>query len=213
MKAQTVIVMGNARSGTSMTSGVLSMLGVNMHQKHNPHPQNPKGAFEDVNVIHVTSKMRQDQKNGMQRPNLKEKYGKRVAELIEKRSGLWGFKSALTHHNLDFFLEYAKSPRLIIVFRNPLDNAKSYVIHKEQIYGENITLENALKEVADSTRVLINNTSRVDVPKIYATYERLKTNPIKEAGRFAEFLNIRFTDELKQKVKDFIMPGYSTLNQ
>ena len=45
---KTVIVLGNARSGTSITAGMLKILGVGMDSRINPNPFNPKGDFESI---------------------------------------------------------------------------------------------------------------------------------------------------------------------
>ena len=85
MKEKTVIVLGNARSGTSMASGLLSAIGVNMHHQHNPNPGNPKGAYEDVNFITLTMNMHRDLKRDMKIPDLRKKYSPRIKELCGKR--------------------------------------------------------------------------------------------------------------------------------
>ena len=41
-----IIVLGKGRSGTSMVSGILEILGVDMNAEHNPNFGNPKGDFE-----------------------------------------------------------------------------------------------------------------------------------------------------------------------
>lgn len=55
---KTVIVLGVARSGTSMVSGLLHFMGVNMNPANNPGPQNPKGSFEDIKFITLTTQMK-----------------------------------------------------------------------------------------------------------------------------------------------------------
>lgn len=208
---KSVVVLGNARSGTSMAAGLLSIIGVDMHQRHNPGPQNPKGSFEDINFIHVTSKMHQDLTSGKSKQQIKEAWEPRLKEIISKRKDLWGFKSALTHYNLDIVLPLLTNPMIVVVLRNIYHNSKSYVVHKRDNYGQNISLESAMQNVTDSTKVLIHNVNRLQVPKIYVTYEDMKKTPIKEATKIAGFLDVQLTPQMKKAVGQFIMPNYSTL--
>ena len=81
---KTVIVLGNARSGTSMTAGILFYIGVNISHVHKPNSQNPRGAFESVAWNTVTSKIHQEINKGLDKKSIKNAYEKRIKELIEK---------------------------------------------------------------------------------------------------------------------------------
>jgi hypothetical protein len=206
-----VVVLGNARSGTSMASGLLSILGVDMHQNHNPHPQNPKGSFEDVNFIYVTSKMHQDMKSNMSREDIKKKHLPRLTEIINNRGGVWGFKSALTHYSMDIIMPLLKNPHLIVVLRNIYHNAESYIVHQKDIYKNTITLEQSLRTISDSTKVLIDNVNTVKSPKVFVTYEDMKRSPLEELEKMAQFLKIPLTTKMKNEAVQFILPKYTTL--
>lgn len=208
---KSVVVLGNARSGTSMASGLLSILGVDMHQSHNPNRGNPKGSFEDVNFIHVTSKMHQDSNAGAPKAKIKEKYLPRLIEIINKREGLWGFKSALTHYHLEIILPLLEDPHLVVVLRNPYHNAQSYVVHQQDIYRRKITLAHSIKNIADSTKVLIDKVNAAKAPRIFVTYEDIKKTPQNELSKLARFLKVHLTSKMKKDVDKFIMPKYSTL--
>jgi hypothetical protein len=47
---KTVVVLGEARSGTSVTAGILAILGVDMGSVYFSTKSNPKGSFEDRDV-------------------------------------------------------------------------------------------------------------------------------------------------------------------
>jgi hypothetical protein len=208
---KSVVVLGNARSGTSMASGLLSIVGVNMYQSHNPNRGNPKGSFEDVNFIHVTSKMHQDMNRGLNRNQIKDKYLPRLDEIIGKRDGLWGFKSALTHYSLDIILPLLENPHIVVVLRNIYHNAQSYIVHQKDIYGKNISLQHSLRNISDSSKVLIDSVNAANVPKTFVTYEDIKSQPQKELIKLGRFLKIPLTPKMKKDTAQFIMPKYSTL--
>lgn len=207
----TVVVLGNARSGTSMTAGLLSILGVNMNPVDNPSPQNPKGSFEDKEFIRVTTSMHQDLKAGKTRAEITAAWAPELKDLITPRSGLWGFKSALSHHHLQTILPLLTNPHLVVVTRNVLHNAKSFVVHQRDNYANVVSLESALVNMADSAKVLIHSLDDVTAPRLYTSYEDIKHNPVLEASKLANFLQVRLSNEQKRQVSQFIMPEYSTL--
>jgi len=213
MENKTVVVLGNARSGTSMTAGLLSILGVNMNGVDNPSPQNPKGSFEDKDFITVTTKMHLDLKAGKTREEITSNWGTRFSECASKRSGIWGFKSALTHFHLDTIMPLLNNPYFVVVTRNILHNAQSFVVHQRDNYGTNVSIESALGNMADSTKVLIHSLDAVSCPRIHTTYEDIKKYPIREIDKLAKFLSMDLTPNQRQQTIQFIMPNYSTLEK
>jgi len=212
MEEKTVIVLGNARSGTSMISGILSILGVNMNQQDNPHRGNPKGSFEDVDFLNVTMQMRMDMMAGIPLAKIRETYICQIEDLLHHRRGLWGWKSALTHYSIDLFLPLLTNPHLVFVFRNFVHNSYSFVVHQLERYGKCIAIEDAFLAISDSTHVLIQKFLQYPgLPKALVTYEDTKGNPVGVAQKLADFLQVRFTAEMDQRVREFIMPEYSTL--
>lgn len=197
-----------------MTAGVLSMIGVNMHQNHNPNPGNPKGAYEDVNFIHLTIQIKKELDRGVKMPDIKERHSPRIKELVEKRKGtVWGFKSALTHYCLPAFMPYLIQPHFVFVFRNLYYNAESFVVHQLRRYKQQISLSDALINMGDSTKVLANKAASFPkVPKTFVTYEDIKTNPIGVANGLCNFLQLEMTPEKEQAISEFIDPNFSTIS-
>ena len=203
---KTVIVLGNARSGTSMTAGLLFYIGVDIIHVHKPNSQNPNGAFESGDWNEITTKIYQDEN--------KEAYKSQIKDLIEKgKSEIWGWKSALTHWSLDIFLPLVENPHLVIVTRNVVDNARSWQIHMKTNYGKNVSWEQALENITNSNNVLIKNTNTAQCPKLWTTYESLKRQPLVEAEAMAKFLNIDLDQAKKDKVQQFIMPDHTTIKE
>ena len=55
---KTVIILGNARSGTSMVSGIVHHLGINMRPKDNPSVQNPKIRWLSRSTLYIPPRPR-----------------------------------------------------------------------------------------------------------------------------------------------------------
>jgi hypothetical protein len=210
---KTVLVLGTARSGTSMTAGILSTLGVFMGETSNQSPQNPKGSFENPDFIDITSSMHLYLKSGKTCLQLNQKYGKALEDAIKKhqKSPIWGFKSALSHHFANLIVPKLPNPYLVIVFRNVYHNAVSWVRHMQDHYGQKVTINEALKNISKSHFELVENTARYP-KKIFTTYEDIKKDSWKEASRIAKFLEINTTPEHQKLIADLIIPEYTTID-
>ena len=207
---KTVIVLGTARSGTSMVSGFLHHIGVDMNPDYNPSIQNPKGSFEDPTFINITTRMFLDYKKGD--VNLTSKYRFEIQKIIRsraKRSDLWGWKSALTHYVLGHFLLHVKNPHLVFVFRDPLYNVKSDMFHKKVNYGYKISFQESLKNVADSLTQLAKVADQYkNLPQFYTSFNDCREKPIEVVRDLCSFLDVNFSGEIKEKIEDFIVPNY-----
>ena len=215
MDQTTFIVLGHARSGTSMASGLLHIVGVDMNPVHNPSSQTPKGAYENKSFNDLTVEMTQDVVGGLDAEALCRKYAERVQATVRDLSAgrpRWGWKSALTHHCLDAFMQHVPDPRFVFCFRNPLQNAQSFVVHVKEKQNKDLPLGSALGDVGDSMKVLARILARhSDVPRCFVTYEGMKADPLGEAGKLADFVGVDMTPEIEENVKEFILPNYTTL--
>jgi hypothetical protein len=211
---KSVLVLGCARSGTSMTAGMLNTLGVDFYEtkKLEKHvEQNPKGTFENVNFITVTSKMHQDYVSGKTMNYVKDRHQQRMHELIKKHEkDLWGFKSAVTHHFLPIILPLLKNPHIVVVVRSLLHNAQSWQVHMRDVFGKNVSLEEALKNISNSQNALMRNALAAGCPKLYTSYEHIRKDPWKEAERMADFIGINPSPK-KQEILDFVLPNHTTI--
>ena len=153
---KTVIVLGTARSGTSLLAGILHKLGVNLDPVIEGNEDNPKGGFENPLFISLTTKITKDLKAGKNRELLKKQYENEIKSAIEiyRDHEIWGWKSALTHFCIDFFLPYIENPYIFAIFRNPLANAFSLIEHwKRHCIGE-MEIKESLGHVMESNIVL-----------------------------------------------------------
>jgi len=197
-----------------MTAGILSILGVEMHQTSElpkVASQNPKGAFENVRFCTLTSKMHKERKEGKPLRIVKKQYEEKLADAIRMHERpLWGFKSAATHHSLSIILPLMKDPHIVVVVRSLIHNAQSWQVHMRDVYGQNVSLEDALKNISDSQHILMCNSLVAKCPKLFTSYEGIKQDPYGESVRMAEFIGVDHQPK-KQAILDFVMPQYSTL--
>lgn len=198
---KTVIVIGSARSGTSVLAGMLHYMGVNMNPKYNPHPDYPYGSFEDEYMQDFTRILYNKNKD----PDYQytEEDIDTIKEMIKERneSDVWGFKSTLTHYCLDAFMPYLRKPHIVSVSRNCLDHAFSIVNHNRESYGHNLTMLDALVKVDDDQQAIYTALNRFsNVPQFHIQYERIKHSILQSAKSIAGFLDIKLTDEINQKI-------------
>ncbi len=215
---KSVVVAGNARSGTSMTAGLLSILGVNMGElpveemKNNHVVQNPKGAFENPDFTKLTSDMHKDWTDGMGHTSLNQKYGQRIKDTIAaNQKTLWGFKSAAVAPFLKIFVKNMANPHIVTVIRNVIHNSKSWIVHMRDVFGTNVDFSKALKTMTENQNIIAKTVVGLPHPNIFVTYEDIKKDSWTEAKRLAEFLDIDYEGK-EDEVKEFIMPNYTTLN-
>ena len=129
-----IVVIGMHRSGTSLVSGLLYRLGVNMGTAfRKPDRHNATGYYEDIDFRDL-NKMIINRAGGrwFNPPNPEDvsaavkHYSDKVDALIESKDGLWGFKdprTVFTIHALEHHLP--EDTRFIRVSRNTLETVAS----------------------------------------------------------------------------------------
>lgn len=210
---KTVFVLGNARSGTSMAAGIISYLGVNLNHDIDPLTDSANGAFENQEMNVITTRFHQAYLN-KDLDEKKDELIERVRTFVQvKKSELWGWKSALTHWHLPYFIKEVENLHLIITTRNPYHTAVSWKSHMKRNYNEVVSMECALQNIAEGHMALVENVNKVSCPKIWTTYEDIKKNSLLEAEKIANFLNIDFTEQMKVKICNFIVPEFTTIKE
>lgn len=211
---KTVIVLGIARSGTSIVAGMLSLMGVNMHHDDNPGPDNPGGGFEDSNFIHLTKllvKIKNDERIKELENQIKEIVTARNKE--HEKDGIWGFKSALTYKCLDHFQKIINNPYYIIVYRDIEDTAKSLRGHWKYKNMQDVSLEKAIDHVVKSNEefnIAINGLINANVIKF--KFDNLRSHPIQCAREIAYFLDININKKMETDIENFVLKNYCSLD-
>lgn len=215
MERKSVIVYGFARSGTSMTCGVLNCLGFNIITEEGTPEQlrhNPKGMFELGEIIDIGHEI-----NKKIRVNLDEaldctKIAQELKQVMESNlipyipnEGNWGIK-APTIYGIDVLLHYMPNPHILCIHRNIVDQSKSFQVFNYKREQVKLRLEDIIVNLSKNYMHVANEAQRLSnkYPVAFTTYEGLKNSPWEEALKIADFLGVVPTDEMKQNVWNFI---------
>jgi len=220
-----VVVLGPPRSGTSVTAGILQILGVDMGNLRSPTFKNPKGLFEDKDFLALTRQIALSTDPSLKnwkgavgwKPlfpekvlTQKDKFNRKIRELVEKReketnAKMWGWKAINTNVQIELFLPYLINPHFIIVFRNLLDIAKSSVDYTKN--KENLNIMEALQICKFYYGCIFNFLeSHPNLPRIFVSFEDIINNPEKETNLIANFLNIKTCPSKMKKIKYIVIP-------
>lgn len=217
---KTVVVLGPPRSGTSLTAGLLSILGVDMGNVRDPDFENPKGYFEDKDFLTLTNEIFESadpNSDGFNPPSIKKIlaqkniFSEKIKALVQNRSSnskslIWGWKTTGTSLTIPLFLPYLTNPYFVVVLRNPLDIAKSAVSYAKSKSYKEISLLKAL----EVTNVYYNSIysfldEQLNLPMSFVSYERIISNPLIESKKLADFLGLKPAQSQFKKFKNFVL--------
>ena len=214
---RTVVVLGLARSGTSVVTGILKVLGVDM----GPSPQgnsNPRGSNEDRDFARLHKEIFDLAGNGKDYwfpPSREEiravapQVEQAVRELIEKKNAgaaLWGWKHTRTLLTYEMFLPHLINPHFVLVFRNFVGTALSSVEHTMR-RPRPVAFAEALRLVHFYHGEMLHFLeSHPEMPAHFVGYEDVLLDPLKEARRLAGFLGIELTADAARQVVDLVIP-------
>jgi hypothetical protein len=212
---KTVVVLGAARSGTSVTAGILEALGVDMGSIGASKKWNPKGSFEDKDFQRLNKaifRMVEPSKDYWEPPSWRQVMDQRAAaapkirELVaakSRRERVWGWKNPRSILTLELYLPCLTNPHLVLVSRDRLATAKSSIKHTRG----RIDLPQALRLVDFYTGEMHAFVERhPELPNISIAFEEIVADPKKEAERLAAFLGLEPTEEKLAKVYQLIVP-------
>lgn len=178
----TIIVVGVARSGTTMVGTALRKLGLHMgNRAHNP-------VAEDVEIASLLE--------GGETSQLKAL----IAEKNEQHP-VWGFKRPEAFRLLPKYLQHFRNPRIVVTFRDPVAIAKRNEIsmHMEFI--------DALTKASDATQELVRFVRDLDRPTLAVSYEKAMGNPDAFVEALCEFCGVSPDDEQRGEALDSIQNG------
>jgi len=129
---KTIIILGFARTGTSLTANICKELGVDFGNNLRPADRfNLKGYFENNDFINLDGEILDGKYNWQNSTHekvmsKKEKYEEKIKKLIKQHeTNLWGWKCSITLFTIDLYLPYLKNPHFVICKRNPESALKS----------------------------------------------------------------------------------------
>jgi len=134
-KNRTIIVLGMHRSGTSLVSGILTKLDINMGDKLFPKdPHNPFGHYEDIEFLRLNERILDSAGGHCNEPptynsiiEQQSIFGKEIKELIRRKNerDFWGWKEPRTSLTIDLYLPYISNPVFIFCKRDATGVAES----------------------------------------------------------------------------------------
>ncbi|HEY5818610.1 MAG TPA: sulfotransferase [Mesorhizobium sp.] len=165
----TIIVVGVARSGTSMVASALRAMGVFLgDQVHD-------SVHEDIEIAAA----------------LEERNDRLLTELIDSRNAahkIWGFKRPESFLLLSQVLKRFRNPRLVVTFRDPaaISQRNAISVHTDFLVG--------LGDAAEKTVALIKFIGDVDVPTMSVSYEKAMSDPEAFVGSLVQFCGLKADD-------------------
>jgi hypothetical protein len=169
---KTVIVLGVERGGTSMAAGVIRALGIDMGRRAGLNHEDPLFLTDEKDRLKNRINMR------------------------NKESDVWGFKVPKASLQLDFYDKHLRNPYYIVVYRNSLAVADSWM---QRGAGSMIDV---LERTFSYQEALLKHFRNTKNPVLMLNYERaVQDQNAKDQliGEIAGFLGIELTDELRER--------------
>jgi hypothetical protein len=216
-RAKTVVVLGLARSGTSVVTGMLKILGVDMGPSTDGQ-SNPRGSNEDRDFAKLHGeifKLTGAGKDYWHPPSNEEiraiapKIDRSVRALLEEKAQgktLWGWKHTRTLLTHDLFLPHLVNPYFVLVFRNFLGTALSSVEHTRR-RPKPLSFAEALRLVhLYHGEMLRFVETHPQIPAHFIAYEDVILDPLSEANKLAGFLGVSMTEDIGRQVCELVIP-------
>ena len=204
-----------------MTAGILHHLGVDMGNLRPPGEMNPKGYFEDKDMLQLHNDLltyHGEHYHGFTVPKqidikgLEEKFGPRIFKILQNKkdrskSKLWGWKATATGLFVALFIRYLDDPKILVVFRNPLDMAKSsniYTQNKSALYDEISILEALELNLNYYSRIVQFMKKEQACNLLLLSYEDILNNKAEQTQRMADFLGLEINKRTKRRLEKYI---------
>lgn len=178
----TILVVGVARSGTSMVASTLNQLGVSLGDAAN------KPVFEDVTLASAIEKGDLNQ-------------ARNIIEYNNARHNVWAFKRPEAFPHLPRVLDLFRSPRLVVTFRDAASIAKRNEI---SMHSDFLKL---LRRSAERAVQLVDFVERLRAPTLIVSYEKAILNPVAFLDNLIEFCNLEVRDDQYKAALSTIQNG------
>lgn len=215
-KKTVVFIAGAPRSGTSATTGMLKIMGLELgNDLVGPLPDNQKGHFEDSQIVaynrmlyrtlgskHAYTGLRIPDAWFQSHDGVSATY--EIKNLLHKRFGMYrtfGIKNPMLSLFLPSYLSAAHAllyiPKLIIVLRNPLEIA--YSIQRRT----NLALEHILNVVTNYLSSIYRYS--ISMEKMVILFDDLLHKTKHVAHKLVEFLpDLTFNDTTEKEIQEFL---------
>ena len=217
-RGRIICVLGMHRSGTSVATRLMNLLGVYLGAEEHlmgPHPDNPKGYWEYRPILDLNEEILGRLGGNWHEPPISPPGWETTAEFADLRqrardlvartftSGDWGWKDPRTCLTLPFWRQILPPVHYVICMRSPAEVAAS--LEKR----DGFTVEKSIRLWQVYTEAALEQTA--GLPRHFIFYEDLIHSPREEASRLARFLGRQ--DALDQPaipaaIEDFIDPDF-----
>jgi hypothetical protein len=176
----TVVVLGPPRSGTSMVSGILRLLGVYMGACNTANNEDP----------------RFNKKRGTES----------IRALIAENNAtypVWGWKEPSTHIYYDAVSDLVRTPFFIGIYRNILGSASSKLKHTGDA-----DLAHLAGSYAVHYQKISKLLNRAETPCLYVNYDKVLSDPVALASYLSERLKGQpLAPDMHDRIARYCAPG------
>jgi hypothetical protein len=213
---KTILVIGMHRSGTSMTSGVLRMMGVNIgHILLGPTEHNKKGHFENYFFEKLNKSILKEAGGSWHDPPDKQRLfeatirkGFQIQTLIRaEQDRLWGWKDPTTVLILEGYLPYLRNLYLILCKRDKEDIIRSL------IKRDHFNYEKARALTDYYTKEINMLKDRYDIPTLEVDFKEFLFNPKDVIDDISEFIQVNVNERQFEEINRFIDPDLSAVER
>lgn len=207
---KTIVVFGTARSGTSMTCGVLERMGVHIWYQPSAAWQlefNPTGAYEYDGDQIIGVEIDKWSHANITFQELYEKTKPIVERYIERQHDLWGFKTPGLNA-LPVLARMFPDIHVVATFRNIFDQAQSYKLLRP--LPPDSTTYDLLEEMATNNLIMIQKLRKLDLPTICVTFAGLRHETAAQVEYLARKLGINLSPDMMAAIESFVRPNQHT---
>jgi len=203
-----VIVLGSPRSGSSMTSGIIHKMGINMGTRFvGSGPENPVGFYEDKDFLVLNRKILAEAGGRWDRPPAYPRVadaGKVLSDQIDSllkkknKNKMWGWKEPRTVLTLPLYLKRLnhKDVRFVFIHRNLLSSGISLAARPKH----NLTVDRGMRLALQyETQCLEYTRLYPEIQRIHVAYEKMLKDP-KVVNEIGKFLGVKVTKAAKNHI-------------
>lgn len=211
-------VLGTHRSGTSLATRIVNLLGVDLGPEDHmvrAAPDNPRGFWEHRGIVKLNEEILEQLGGSTARPpafppgwetasdleHLRDRAQRIIQEEFAGKAS-WGWKDPRSCLTLPFWQRLLPPMRYVICLRNPLD------VERSLRRRDGLTAERGFYLWVTHTQMALQHTR--GQPRILVLYERLVDDWRRELQRVAAFLGAAEhaeRPEVQAAVRDFVDPN------
>jgi hypothetical protein len=210
------------RSGTSLTTALIGLLGVNLGPTERMLPTDPydnaRGYWEQQEIYEINEEILRAFGGAWERPpdlprgweqslalaGVRDRARNSLIDLFESREGRWAWKDPRAAVTLPFWRDLIGEMDYVLCVRNPTDVAAS--LAKRDI--KELEFDNSVALWLHYVRAALENTQ--GHRRLILCYEDYFTDTDRQIQRLAEFVcgpDTQLSDETRDRVENFIDPG------